>query len=308
MWEPGFFAERLPWLNLIFRAVNVGALFAALGMQPIENELHSRPFVSIANALYPRHGDLAVDTVFSRRALDRLPKAVKTLVDLLGPHHFHVGRTSVSLSELCERYRKEMLLLTREQLEADIGNFERLAREGSTIYLAPEGFYSGDGKMQRLRGILSRLAPLAKIWIVGISYDPFIGRRLSMLYHLQPAESGAPLETQIKRTRPITTSALLGTWLHERTEAFREADAIAAARSALATLPQGLFVDPELRRDPASMVRTALAGMQRLKMLATEDDRYRLTAVRTHPQFPRTSDMIAYQFNFHLETLEGARA
>jgi hypothetical protein len=308
MWEPGFFAERLPWLSLIFRAVNLGALFSVLGMQPIENELHSRPFVSIANALYPRHGDLAVQTVFSERAVERLPKTLKTLGDLLGPHYFQAGRQFVSLTDLREAYRKEMLVLTREQLDADVAHFERLVREGATIYLAPEGFYSGDGKMQRLRGILSKLAPQARIWIAGISYDPFVGRRLSLLYRLEPAAGGIPLESEIKRTRPVTTSALLGTWLHDRTEPFRESDAIAALHDAIATLPRELFVDPELRREPASMVRAALAGMQRLEMLAIENGRYRLTGKRAHPQFPRTADMIAYQFNFHQETLEGTRA
>ena len=45
MWEPGFLAERLPWLAPVLRPYNLGWLFEALGMQPIENELHTRSLV-----------------------------------------------------------------------------------------------------------------------------------------------------------------------------------------------------------------------------------------------------------------------
>jgi hypothetical protein len=187
MWEPGFLAERIPWLAFFLSAVNLGPLFSALGLQPIENELHARPFVSLAYTLHARHGDLPVEVVFQARALKRLPPSVTTLRDLLSRAHFRVGRSIVTLSELNEPYRGETLAATREQLEADLAHFEALARSGGTIFLAPEGFYSGDGKMQRLRGVLSRLEPLASICLTGISYDPFVGRRLWLLYRLQPA-------------------------------------------------------------------------------------------------------------------------
>src|SRR5208283_4063302 len=60
MWEPGFFAERIPWLSLPLRPFNFGWLFSALGLQPIENELHVRPFVSIAHALNASHPGLSI--------------------------------------------------------------------------------------------------------------------------------------------------------------------------------------------------------------------------------------------------------
>ncbi|MGZ3517245.1 MAG: hypothetical protein ACXVAM_08720 [Vulcanimicrobiaceae bacterium] len=305
MWEPGFFAERIPWLKVVFRDVNLGPLFAAIGMQPIENELHSRPFVSLAYTLQKAHGDIPVSAVFQDRALQRLPAGVTMLSDLLKPDHFDVGRTPVTLSELQEPYRRDSIKLTREQLETDIAHFETLQRDGATIFLAPEGSYSGDGKMQRLRGILTRLAPLARIWLVGISYDPFVGRRLSMLYHVAPAVDDVPLDAQLKRLRPVTTSALLATWLRDRTDPFTEREAVDAVTQQLSALPRVLFVDPELRRDPERTVHAALAGMHRFGMLEWNGSHHRLGERRAHPQFPRTIDMIAYQSNFHEETLEG---
>ena len=307
MWEPGFFAHRIPWLKALLRDVNLGSLFAACGMQPIENELHSRPFVSLAYALQEEHDSAPIASVFRESALERLPEGVKVLSDLLKPVYFDVGRTLVTLSELQDPYRRDAIKLTREQLEADVAHFEQLQREGATIFLTPEGFYTGDGKMLRLRGILSRLVPLARIWLIGISYDPFVGRRLSMLYRVAPAVDDIPLDMQLKRLRPVTTSALLATWLRGRTGAFTEREALEGVTKQLDALPRALFVDPELQRDPQALVHSALAGMHRLEMLEWNGGHHRLGAQRAHPQFQQTTDMIAYQWNFHEETLEGCR-
>ena len=308
MWEPGFMAERLPWLSPLLRGINLGKLFGSLGMQPLENELSARPFSSIAFTLSQQHGNLAVDAVFSRSALDRLPRSVQSLRDVLAPKHFRTARSYVKLAEIVESYRKELLDLTRAQIEGDLAHFEALQRSGATIFLTPEGFYSGDGKMQRLRGSLPRLAPLAEIWLAGISYDPFVGRRLSMLYHVERAAPQVALDLQLKRVRPVTASALLGAWLHSHADAsFTEDEARRAVASALAELPRALFVDPALRREPSAMVTRALNGMARLDVARKEDGVYRLSPTRIHPQFPRTRDIVEYLHNFHQETLDGGR-
>ncbi|MBV8074162.1 MAG: hypothetical protein JO140_01945 [Candidatus Eremiobacteraeota bacterium] len=307
MWEPGFLAERLPWLSVL-RTVNLGWLFSALGMQPIENELHARPFASIGFALLERHGELPLEGVFKERARARLPEAMRTLGELLQPEHFRVARSTVTLSDLRDPYGKEMLAITREELESDIAHFENLQRAGATIFLMPEGTYSGDGKMLRFRGILSRLAPLSKAWVIGISYDPFVGRRLSMLYRVAEAGGDEPLVLQIKRARPVTTSALLCAWIRgENVSACTPEQAEAAVRSALAALPPELFVDPELKANPGRMVRAAVAGMERLGAMRRDGTAFRVVQDAPHPQFPRTTDMVTYQDNFHRETLEGVR-
>ncbi len=307
MWEPGFLAERIPWLTFALRGASFGSLFGAIGMQPIENDLHTRPFAGMASALLAQHGDLLLADVFREGALARLPARIRALSDVLKPANFKAARTTVSLSELREPYRSGSLAATRVELDADIAHFERLVRAGATVFLAPEGSYSGDGKMQRFRGILSRLTPPARIWLCGISYDPFVGRRLSMLYRVAPSVGGVPLDLQLKALRPVTTSALLAAWLSAASGAFSIAEAIGAVSAQIAALPLDLFVDPELRRNPATLTRSALQGLSRLGILAPDADGFALTARRTHPQFPRTSDIIAYQVNFHEETLAGAR-
>ena len=307
MWEPGFFAHRIAWLRFALRGVNFGWLFSSIGMQPIENELHARALSSLAYTLQCLYGDLPLTTVFREHALKRFAPSFKMLSDVSKSPHLPAAQSKASLSDLNEPYRTEVLAATRAQLDADLAHFETLTRDGATIFLAPEAFYTGDGKMQRLRGILPKLAPLSRIWICGISFDPFVGRRLSMLFRVDAAVDGVPLDIQLKRLRPVTVSALLGTWLHSGPAAFCSGDAVGAVVRQLSDLPSRLFVDPELRGRLEVLVRSALRGLVRLGTLRADGDRFTLTAQRTHPQFPQTSDIIAYQFNFHAETLAGAQ-
>ena len=308
MWEPGFLADRVPWLNFAARGLTYGWLFEALGLEPLENELHTRPFASLAYTLSQAHGALPLRAVFRESALARLPPQLVTLADLAKPRYFAIGRSRVTLSELHEPYRSEALAATRRQLDADIAHIARLVQSGATIYLTPEGHYSGDGRMRRMRGLLAALSPLAKIWMAAISYDPFVGRRLSMLWRVVPASQDASLEAQIKASRPVTVSALLATWLHARSDAFSGEQAAAAVRAQLAALPGRLFVDPELARRPEHKVRSALTNMRRLGIVRSQGRDHALTQRRSHPQFPQTDDIIAYQRNFHEETLDGARS
>jgi hypothetical protein len=307
MWEPGFFAHRIAWLRFALRGLNFGWLFSAIGMQPIENELHAKALSSLAYMLQTLYGDLPLATVFREHAAQRIGTRFKMLSDVSKSPHLPAAQVKASLSDLNEPYRTEALTATRAQLDADIAHFEALIRDGATIFLAPEAFYTGDGKMQRLRGILPKLAPLSQIWISGISFDPFVGRRLSMLFRVDAAVEGVPLDIQLKRLRPVTVSALLGTWLHNGPELFFSRDAVEAVMRQLNDLPPRLFVDPELRRHPESLVRSALRGLVRLSTLKADGDRFTLTGQRAHPQFPQTSDIVAYQFNFHAETLAGAQ-
>jgi hypothetical protein len=144
-----------------------------------------------------------------------------------------------------------------------------------------------------------------------VSYDPFVARRLSMLYRVvrfgRLDEGGmAKLKRTLAAIRPVVTSQLLGEWLASAPERFSEGDACTAVAQRLTTLPPTLFVEPELRRDPRAMVRAALPLMVGWNILERVADGYRLAARRTHPQFPFVEDIVAYQASFLEETLENA--
>jgi MFS family permease len=304
MYEPGFFADRLPWLSFLFREVNAGKMLMALGMLPLENELGSRALAAFAWTLQRRHGSLLLGDVFDERVASRFAPGTTT-GDLWKREHFSLARQVVKLSSVREPYRREILDETRVNLDGDLARLEDVVRRGATFYLTPEGRYSLDGRIGTMRGAVDRLAPLAKIYVFGVSYDPFVSKRLSMLYRIRPLD-GEPMVPKLAAIRPVVTSQLLGAWLAGTDDWFTEEEALAGVRKQLAELPARLFVDPELKRDPQRMVHAALPLMVEWKILERENARYRLASERHHPQFPYVRDIVAYQDAFLRETLEHA--
>ena len=320
MYEPGFMALRIPWLSWALRRWNSGPLFMSLGMLPLEHELASREVSALSWSVQRRHGVMLLSDVFNENVAGLFPPGTKTS-DLWNPQLFAVSRTLVKLTTLKDPYKREVLEETRKGIEEDLARMENVVRRGGTFYLTPEGRYSVDGRIGPMRGAVDRLAPLATTYLCGVSYDPFVGKRLSMLYQVQrldpPVGSGkAELMThQLAAIRPVTTSQVLSAWLAGRTEPFTFDDAVRAVNERLATLPSPLMVDPELERNPQRMVRAALKRMPELQILETlepanvpvERQRYRLAAVRKHPQFPLVNDAVAFLATVLEETIANAR-
>ena len=188
MYEPGFFAARLPafaWMQ----TVNAGGFFRLLGMLPLENELSSRPLRSLAHTLVQAHGDLPLDAVFSRgRARDAAGR--RAVVGRLSDARVSSPvRSALKLSFVHEPYRRELLVALRAGVNDDIAAIVDIVRRGATFYVTPEGFYSTDGRMRPLKGIVEHLTPIADVWFAAIAFDTFRGRRLSMLYRVvKPAD------------------------------------------------------------------------------------------------------------------------
>ncbi|TAM58918.1 MFS transporter [bacterium] len=306
LFEPGFMALRIRWLERLLRRLDSTTLFGLLGMLPIENQLYARPLASMALGVRLRHGDVALGSVFRAGALALLPAAAHRLRDLERPALFYAVRASVQLSQLRQPYRGEMLAELRAQVESDLERLAEVLRRGGTLFLTPEGRHTLDGSLSRLRGALRRLAPLGDVRIAAISYDPLLGRRLSLLYRvIAPADRGN-LEASLAVARPVTVSQLLSDWLAERVQPFTPQEAVDAVAERLRALPALLFVDPVLRARPMAVVRAALATMRRLGMLRATGGRLRLV-VRSHPKFPGVDDVVAFQARFFRETLAGAQ-
>ena len=315
MYEPGFLALRLPWLRFVLRRVNAGPLFVALGMLPLEDHLSARDVASLAWAVQRRHGPLALGEIFDDSVAAQFSSETKTS-DLWRPENLERGRQTAKISSLREPYRREVLDDTRHGVERDLLAMENVVRRGGTFFLTPEGRYSHDGRIGPMRGAVERLAPLAKVYVAGVSYDPFVSKRLSMLYHVVALGEGSD-DTRMSRmsktlaaVRPVVTSQLLGTWLDARDDAnatgFTQTQACDAVAAELERLPPALLVDPELRRNPRRMTGAALRYMTELGILVRAGDRYRLAATRRHPQFPLVDDIVAYQARFLEETLANA--
>ncbi|HEX3463907.1 MAG TPA: hypothetical protein VHS78_07670 [Candidatus Elarobacter sp.] len=306
MYEPGFFAVRMPWLAPVMRGVNAGPLFMTLGMLPLENELSSRPLRSLALEVRAKHGDLPVALVFRPEALAALGDASArpaTLDELLEPAFFLPGETRVKLAHVLEPYRRELIDALRATVDADIARIVGAVRAGVTFFVTPEGFYSADGTMRPLKGIVDHLVAVATPWLAAIAFDPFRGRRLSLLYRVLQPYDPHDLATSLAAARPVTTSALLAQWLLAVDLPFERAEARDGVRRLRDDLPPGAFVDPELRRDPDACVDEALDVLSDGGTLVYEGGRYALGERRGDPRFPGVADMIAFQHAFLGETV-----
>jgi MFS family permease len=302
MYEPGFFALRMPWLGFM-RGVNAGPLFLAMGMLPLENELSSRPLRSLAQAVHAQHGDLALELVFRPEALTIAPAGATKLSDLLAPAFFVAGDTRVRLSYVREPYRKELLVALRAGVDEDIARIVDVVQRGASFFVTPEGFYSVDGRMRPLKGIVEHLVPIADVWLAAIAFDPFRGRRLSILYRVLPYDRSAALATALAAARPFTTSALLAAWLLAVDLPFDTLEAIDGVVRLRDGLPRGAFVDPELMREPERCVREALDVMAERDLLHGDGTRYALGTRGGDHRFAGVTDVVAYQATFYAETI-----
>jgi len=309
LFEPGFTAARAPRLAPALRSANWGSLFRRLSLLPIEDDLFARSIASLALAVERLDGDLPFREVFDERTVGDLEDVVwdQPLSQLRTNRAFLVGQKTVSLRALREPYRSEVLALTRASVEQDSARLEKLLEGGATLYLTPEGRLSRDGRLGRLRGALSRMAALADVYVIGISYDVFAGERLSMQYRVMKPARPDDLAASLTAARPVNVSQLLSAWLVETKRSFTLAEAIAGVRSSLAALPSNAFVDPDFKGDLAGLVGRAVASLRRLGGLAREPGAFQRCASCVHPKFREVPDMIAFQAIFFNETTEALR-
>ncbi|HZZ65593.1 MAG TPA: MFS transporter, partial [Candidatus Baltobacteraceae bacterium] len=308
MYEPGYFALRIPWLWRLFHNVNLGWLFEAMGMLPLENELQSRTIARWAWGVERRHGEQPLEAVFKPSVISAHGLRGLTTRDLFKTRYFKIAQsTYVRLSELLPAYRKEAMDDMRAGVEADLHRIERAMALGATFYVTPEGEYPSDGTMLPFRGIWDRLAPQAgAIYLAAISYDPFSARKLSQLYRIVLLQRHDRVTAELQAARPVTTSALLAEWFTLHAAPFTEEEAAAAIRERLRTLPREVFVDPELVREPSRLVVQAIRHLRDVGIVRAVNGTLMLGPHRRHPDFPQTEDIIAYQARFFAETLQGA--
>jgi hypothetical protein len=305
--ETGFFAARLPQTAPLTRRLNPSGLWDLFGILPIENHLHSRALISLAEEARVAHGDLPLATILADDVVEQLGLGGCSLADLWKPGNFASAQTFVKLGNLKQPYRREALEHFRATMTADIAAVVERVREGATFYVTPEGDFSRDGTMHPMRnGLTDAVLPVAEPYLCAIAYDPFRGKRLSMLYRVMPPANRDDLGTSLAAARTVTTSALLATYLSGVAEPFDAHAARESVRAQLAALPSNVFADPELRSHPDDVVDEALTVLVRLGILAAAGTRYRLTEARADARFPHVADMVTFQRNMLAETLAAA--
>ncbi|HET7815452.1 MAG TPA: MFS transporter, partial [Candidatus Baltobacteraceae bacterium] len=297
MYEPGFMALRVPWLAGVLSSANLGWMFDALGMLPLENELQTRSVARWTFALQRRHGVLPLDAIFKPAFLETNGLTGISSAQLFTRPYFAKAQSiSARLTDLQTAYRKEVFDEMRAGVEADLQRIERAMQRGATMYVTPEGEYTSDGKMRPFRGIWDRLEPHAQeIYLCAISYDPLRTGKFSQMYQIVPLRDRARVVDELKAARPVTVSAILARWLLGHSDAYTGAEAVNAVCAGLEALPPRAFVDPEFARDPRAAARDALAGLRKLNG-------------RRHPRFEETEDILSQQAAFLDETIAACLA
>jgi MFS family permease len=308
LFEPGFLVTRFPGLLRLVNRVNLGSLFYALGARPMENMPLSRPLVSYAYDALRLHGNLPAGEVFAEDALRRVgaPPGAK-LKDLWSPELLQAAQGSASLVDLREPYRSEFRFRVRSVIRAQLEALEKEIEAGASVFMTPEGRLSDTGYVKRFRLALGRLQALARERsLIGISYDPYARRKLSVYVRFVPWQDEADAFTQIRAIRPITVSQPLCDWfLEEKPERFTAEEAETAVNVRLGNLPPGAFPVPELRdrRGIRRAVRRALEEMARQGVLARDGEGLRPGTVRTSRKFGNVPDMIAHLRNTFRDTI-----
>jgi MFS family permease len=306
MFERGFIAARIPWTAPVTRSLNLGSFFRTIGLNPLENQLSSRPLASLALEVRRAHGDLPLEDVFRPDVLASLESGVRRLSDVEQPAHFDAGQQLTKLSAMRDPYRREAMAALRAGVESDIAHIVDLVRRGATFFVTPEGFYSTDGRLQPLKGIVERLVGLGEIWFAAIAFDPFRGRRLSMLYRVVRPAAPADLATSLAAARPVTTSALVAGALARLPASFSAADLVRTASDLRNGLPALLFVDPEFDADRARAVGEALRTLLAHGTLVADGTGYVRAGPYRDPHFPDVADLLSFQAVFFGETVDAA--
>ena len=313
LFEPGFLATRAPaFLRPFLARIHVGKILSHLGVRPIENMPRTRPFVGLAYAVWQRRGNLPFAEVFTPETLAALGlPADGRLRDAWRPRCLRAAQTVLPFTALREPYRKEMRAGVRERIEGQIDGLTALLDGGGTLYLTPEGRYTEDGALSRLRESMVRLLPHAEnVVLSAVAYDPFAPGRLRLLVRLVPLRSGIELRRQLLAARAVTVSQIVATVLLQAEGPLAALRAQTEAASLIAHLPEGAALAPDLQRSAARSVRRALRALEARGTVRATGAGFLLTDRRADPRFDGVEDMVGYQAAHFRETvaaLQGLR-
>ncbi|MCL6444017.1 MAG: MFS transporter [Alicyclobacillus sp.] len=298
LFEPGFMAVRFPLLQRFLYRLNMAPFFRAIGALPIENQPLVRPMASLGYQILKEFGDLPLAEVFTMEALNRLgARWSDRLTSLWSQRLAKSAQRDASLRDLKEPYRNWFIKHQRELLEEQLHALKEAVEDGDTLYIAPEGRYSADGRVGRFRLAYFILYDASQLhYIAGLSYDPLAKRRTRVYLHLFPSQPDIPVTLQVRAARPITVGHLLAHWLLTSTKAtFTQDEAVQAVECAVQQLPPGARLAVPSSRQRARIVAQSLRYMSRLGVLNRQQNRYTIGSVRKHKMFPLVEDMLEHQ-------------
>ena len=311
LFEPGFLATRGPGLlRPVLAGVHLGKILSHLGVRPIENMPRFRPLVGFAYAAWQRYGNLLIRDVFNADTLLALgiPGSAR-LRDTWRARFLRVAQTVLPFTALKAPYRAELRADVRGRIEEQIDALADILDHGGTLYLTPEGRYTENGELSRLREALVRLVPHAEnVVLSALSYDPFNPGRLRLLVRLVDVGPGLDLRRKLVVARPVTVSQLVATVLVNKEGGITRNEVEQQVAELVRDLRGKVALAPDIREAPRPAVRSAIRYMLRRGFLREAGGRLFVTEKRGDERFPGVADMVSYQAAQFAETrLAGER-
>jgi 1-acyl-sn-glycerol-3-phosphate acyltransferase len=316
VWEPGFLATVIGYKNW---PLWMQWLLDHVSFAPIANRMRGYPILRVPEytlreylrSVLRDEGDLPLNAVLSEEAIrsiarldERLHRSKKGrpsdeqcpqhVSDILGWKYRLITSRRVHIESLAagryERLRERLRALVDQQLEA----LARAMDSGDTLWFAPEGAVTLDGKIMRLRGglqtLLARARPDVRVLPSTVTYDFMtnhrrmiaclaVGPELKGLRDLDRAELSQRVSPALARQTTVTMSQLGSARLlahlaeqHPLFQPEKELPILAAETRRLASLGAWVQRDLLTERGLRRRLRAFLAYAVKQQLLIPQHD------------------------------------
>jgi hypothetical protein len=206
---PGFLSRMVPrprWLSRMLRPISVAPVLRGVGVHPLHG-LHLRPLETWVRDWLAAEGDAPTGDVLSHDAIAQIAQAKREPPERLAAQPLSrllKWRYHYPLQRLCGveifagASRRPAVWRAILEIERQIAELANCLHTGHSLYTAPEGWLSPDGRLAPLPGGLARLLesapPDTRILPIAIVYD-FIhtGRPRMFIDVAAPIADGAQL-------------------------------------------------------------------------------------------------------------------
>ena len=221
---PGFLSRMAPrprWFARILRPISVGAVLRGVGVHALHG-LHLCPLEIWVREWLAAEGDAPAGDVLAPGVIVHIAQAMRESPEQVAAQplshllqwRYHSPLQLLSGAEVfARRARRPALRRTLLEIERQIAELANCLHTGHSLYTAPEGWLSSDGRISPIPGGLNRLLELAPpdthVLPVAIMYD-FIhtGRTRMFVDVAAPIIGGAQLSP--RELREQLRSAWLG--------------------------------------------------------------------------------------------------
>lgn len=340
LFQPGHLTPLGPrWLARLLCRFNVGPAVRFLGALPLESDPRHRVLRSLAWEIRARHGDLRWDEVLSEARLREIGRALARarrraqgpgapspvangaafgrigamrLSDVFRLPLGLVAEELVPLSDLREPYRSELRAAVRPRLVRQFRAIQAALEEGDALYVTPEGRLTPDGRVHRMRELLTRVLPHARgIALAACAYDPFAPGKLAV--HVRwltldadwaaGADPAARVRAALAAARPVTPGQVAAAALLAEGDGVTCEAWLAAALALVAGLPAGAFLVPELRGPDREAALARAVDCVIARGAAEGGPRYRPREGVRDSRFPHVPDILAHQAAMFWDTV-----